>query len=226
MSQTQKVTDEAIVECKKMTARLSEIISSRELQQRQFDERMSEYQRKKGIHNMAQIEYNRHCSDGCQFGGVQTKGCHPMCTNWIYLNPEPIQPPAPVYPDLGAFACTICSQNVDVSALASHDVNIARKALEQQMSCVTNLNAKAEINKNTQPASTPTSKPTSKPTTSKPTTSKNTGGLTSTQWIIIGIVMFVIIMAIGGIIIWLFIFPPTSGGFADDFGVDIDNEDW
>lgn len=191
MSQTQQATAGAIEECKQMTKRMSDIIAERGVQQKHFDDKMLEYQRRKGLRDMALIDYNRYCSGDCAFGGVQKKGCNPMCTNWVYLNPEPIPPAAPVFPDLGAFACTICTQNVDLKALASKDVNIARKALQQQMSCVTNLEAKQTSSQTETEISKPVQASEQKPDISR------------TQWIIISIIIFVVLAAIITTIVWL-----------------------
>jgi len=136
MAQIQKASLEAIEECKKMTALMSAAIDERAKQQRDYDELAAEYQRKLGIYNTARAVYNMKCGDECASGGFD---CHPMCQNWARLNPEPIMPERPIFPDLGTFVCTICNQSVDLSAAASRDVNIARDAVQQQMNCISRV---------------------------------------------------------------------------------------
>ena len=144
MAQVQKASLEAIEECKKMTSLMTDAINTRAAQQKDYDDRMVEYQRRKGLRDAAFIEYTSKCGGACTYGGVQEKGCYPMCTNWLRLNPVPIAPSAPIFPDLGTFVCTICSQSVDIAATASRDINVAKGAISQQMSCISSLEKVAQ----------------------------------------------------------------------------------
>lgn len=162
MAQVQKASLEAIEECKKMTSLMTDAINTRAAQQKDYDDRMVEYQRRKGLRDAARIEYTSKCAGACAYGGVQEKGCHPMCTNWLRLNPEPIAPSAPIFPDLGTFVCTICSQSVDIAATASRDINVAKGAISQQMSCISSLE-KAAAQTDAAAAAIPTPTPTPTP---------------------------------------------------------------
>ena len=135
---SQVATLAAVAECKKMTNLLRQTIAKREATQKTYDDLMQEYLRKKGNYDAAAAQYGQRCIDNCRGGGVQRYVCDPMCSN-IGLNVAPGKPEAPIYPDLGEFVCSICSQSVDISGSAGRDFVLEEKAINQQMTCTTNL---------------------------------------------------------------------------------------
>jgi hypothetical protein len=136
---TTTTTSSAIDECTRMTAALKVELEKRKIEKADYDAREAEYQRRKGLLSAARALYSNKCSGNCAQGGVARFGCDPMCTNMSVMNPELVEPTAPVWGSLGNFVCTVCNQAVDIDATAGGDLTIAENAIAQQMQCVSSL---------------------------------------------------------------------------------------
>lgn len=162
---SEAATQAAVAECKQMTTLLQTALKEREAQQTKYNALVAEYKRQKGIYDASRAVYLTKCRGDCQSGGVQRYGCDPMCRNWTALNIEPAMPVAPVFPSLGQFICSVCSQSVDMSALnAGDDLSVARNAISQQMTCTASIENEMQKQTQTQSgAGTPTTSTPSDP---------------------------------------------------------------
>lgn len=196
MSQSTKT---AAAECANMTKLLASALDDARKAQDRYDDAMMDYQEKYRVYSLGRDTYGSLCSGNCARGGVVEHGCHPICTNWTRLHPEPTRPAQPIQPNFGTFVCQVCSQSVDINALASRDVNVSQNALKQLQTCTVNLagdQGKVIAGSESTKKETTTTSTTS--TTSATTAPRKTNS-TTILWII-GIIIFVVIAVVIAIV--------------------------
>lgn len=134
-------TVDAARQCKLMTQMMSDAIEKQRVDQEKYANLYGEYQRRMGTYLASKAEYQSKCPSTCANGA--SPDCHPMCYNWMRLNPAWQEPQPYIPPDLGTFVCSICSQVVDISGTAGRDINFAENAIQQQQTCITEIEKKA-----------------------------------------------------------------------------------
>lgn len=126
--------------CARMTKLMAEELERRKQERARYDALYDEYVRQRSRLNASRAFANTKCANACvNGGGVIRYGCDPACTNIRYLNPDLIEPRAPVWGSLGNFVCSSCRQSVNIDANAGDDLAIAEKAVNQQMQCTSEL---------------------------------------------------------------------------------------